>query len=584
MTSPARPADAVAAHAAFVPYREAGASLTQPGGPFEVAIEEVLGQDIEVFVRRPRSLGELLAKGATHGDRPCLIFSDGRRITFAELPGQVASVASYLRDEHGVGQGDRVAICAANCAGWILAFWAISSLGAVTVAMNGWWTEHEMRHALALTDPKLLLLDAKRAERLGETPGLDRVDLDAQLDEMLGHAPGRAGAVADRTVDEDDPAVLMFTSGTTGRPKAAVLTHRVLLCFVSAQSFIGAQGMAFGRAMAASRPAPTPDATAAPPRPSGPLTRLAVFPLFHISGLCGVLAGIDTGSTTVWPLGRFDAGSVIELTVAEGIDAWTGTGTHLVRLLDHPDIDRLDPMQLRAISMGGSATTPDIIRRADARFPHLAGQMSSGYGATEVGGVVTFAPNWMLTVAPDCVGPPLPTVQIKITDEHAQPLPDGDEGDVWVRGPSVMPGYWRNDDADADAIDAGRWYRTGDYGRIEHGLLFIASRKRDLILRGGENVYPFEIENCIEEHPEVLEVAVVGVDHHVLGQEVRAVIVTSPGSDLTAEDIRAHCGETLAPYKVPVHIDLRTELLPRNASGKILKHALDADATTFIAE
>jgi len=541
--------------------------LIAPGGLFEVAKENVLEQAMLVFRKRSRSLREILVRADTHGDRDCFVFSDGRRITFTEIPRQVASVAAYLRDERNIGRGDRVAICAANGAGWLLTMWALASLGAVNVAMNGWWTELEMRHALDLTEPKLLLADAKRSARLGATPGLGRLDIDADLDVMLAHDP--AAELPADPIDEDDPAMLVFTSGTTGRPKAAVLTHRVIIAFSMEQMFIGMRMAALGTA----------------PAPVGPVVRLAVFPLFHISGLSAPVSSVLGGTTTVWPLGRFDAGEVIELTVQERINVWSGTATHILRLLDHPDVSRVDPRQLLQVSMGGSATTPHIVRRSDERFPHLRGTLSSGYGSTETGGLVSFAPNWMLAAAPDCVGPPLPTVEVRITDEGGTVLPEDRDGHICVRSPLVMPGYWRHDEANAEVFDADRWYRTGDFGRMAGGLLFIASRLRDLIIRGGENIYPFEIENRLEEHPDVLEVAVFGVDHDELGQEVKAVVVVMPGAVLTVADVREHCAVALSSYKIPSHVELRTDPLPRNATGKVMKQVLSGEGeNTFIEE
>jgi acyl-CoA synthetase (AMP-forming)/AMP-acid ligase II len=211
--------------------------------------------------------------------------------------------------------------------------------------------------------------------------------------------------------------------------------------------------------------------------------------------------------------------------------------------------------------------------------------MSTGYGSTETGGLVSWAPNWMLQAATDCVGPALPTVEIRITDDDGAVLADGIEGNVEARSPIVMLGYWRNEEANAETLLAGLWVRTGDFGRLEGGLLYLASRKRDLILRGGENVYPFEIENRIDQHPDVVEVSVIGVEHPTLGQEVKAVVVVREGSTLDADSLRVWCGEALAGYKVPAHVELRTTPLPRNATGKVMKHVLtDAAANVFIEE
>jgi long-chain acyl-CoA synthetase len=542
--------------------------LTGPGGPFELVDDEVFGESMKVFANRPESLREVLASSAAHGDRLAMAFSDGREITFEQFNRQVASVAAYLRDVHGVGAGDNVALCGANGAGWILSFWATFSLGAVAVAMNGWWTATEMHHALELTEPKVLLIDARRAERLtGADLDIPRVDLDADLETMLAHSPD--AELPDTPIDEDDPAMLIFTSGTTGRAKAAVLTHRSIVMYSQMQNFIGGRGMALaGRG------------------PSGgpPPVRLAVFPLFHVSGLGATVNSTMTGSTTVWPLGRFDAGTVIDLTLRYGINVWGGTGTHVVRLLEHPDVEKIPEGQLASVGMGGSATTPDILRRLDQTLPHLAGTMSTGYGSTETGALISFAPNWMLTASPDCVGPPLPGVEVRITDPMGEVLPEGGEGEIWVRSPLLMKGYWRNDEANAEVFADGRWFNTGDFGRLEGGLLHIASRRRDLIIRGGENIYPFEIENRLDEHDHIVEAAVIGVDHDVLGQEVKAIVVVASDAELTEDDVRAHCAETLSSYKVPTHVELRTEPLPRNPSGKVLKNVLGGDAQTNFVE
>jgi long-chain acyl-CoA synthetase len=544
---------------------EASARLTAPGSPFETHEEEVLGERMAVFAHRPRSLRDVLAASAQHGDRDCLIFDDGTRIPFDQLGRDVASVAAAL-SARGIQKGDRVAICAANGPGWLLAFWATVSLGAVVVAMNGWWTNLEMQHALELTEPKLLVGDGKRLARI-EGPTMPVIDLDTELDALWHHDP--QAPLPTVAIDEDDPAMLLFTSGTTGRPKAAVQTHRTIVAFCMSQSVIGARAMLMAGRTSGGPPAP----------------RLAVFPLFHVSGLSATVSGLMTGTTTVWPLGRFDAGRVIELTKEHGIGGWGGTSTHVLRLLEHPDVETVDPLQIQQVGIGGSASTPDIIRRTEERFPHLKGTFSSGYGSTETGGLVSYATNAMLTVAPDCVGPPLPTIEVRIVDDEGNDVAEGAEGNIVARSPLVMKEYWRHPEANAEVFLPGRWVKTGDFGRLEDGALFIASRKRDLIIRGGENIYPFEVENRLEEHPEISETAVFGVDHPILGQEVKAVVVVDPASSLTTSLVQQWCAETLSSYKVPAHVEIRHEPLPRNATGKIMKHVLAGEAeNTFVEE
>ena len=244
---------------------EATARLTGPGAPFEVVQEDVRGEVMGVLRNRARSLREILVNSFEFGDRESMIFSNGRRVTFAGFEADVASVAAWLQREHGIGHGDRVALCGANSYGWIVSFWACLSMGAITVAMNGWWTESEMQHAIDLTEPKLLLFDAKRAERLSPTVTIPRFDLDEDLETMLAYAPD--APLPANHIDEDDPAILIFTSGTTGRPKAAVLSHRSVIHYTTLQNFIGARGMV----MAGVTPSGGP-----------PPIRLVVFPLFHV--------------------------------------------------------------------------------------------------------------------------------------------------------------------------------------------------------------------------------------------------------------------------------------------------------------
>jgi acyl-CoA synthetase (AMP-forming)/AMP-acid ligase II len=551
--------------ARLVELHRVSEQLTGPGQPYEVADEDVLGERLPVYRRRPRSLREVLVSGASHGERDCYVFGDGRRVSFVDLLRQAASVAAGLRDRHGVRAGDRVAVCAANCAEWLLTFWAVASLDAVLVAMNGWWTGIEMRAALDLTTPTLLIMDEKRRARLDGDPDVPTVIVER---DFAGIAADGSSALPDTPIAEDDPFMLIFTSGTTGRPKAAVLSHRAVVAYLMAQSFTGARAAAMS-----GRTAPT----------GPPPTRLAPYPLFHVSGLSMAVGSVMAGATSVWPLGRFDPAAVIALTKQEGVSTWGGGTTHIVRLLEHPDVETLDPHQIVSIGVGGSATSPEIIRQTEERFPHLAGTMSSGYGSTETG-LLSFAANWMLRAEPDCVGPPLPTVAIRITDERGDVLPDAVDGNIEARSSQSMLGYWHNDEADAETVLPGRWIRTGDFGRIEHGLLFIASRLRDLIIRGGENIYPFEIEYRLDQHTDVIEAAVFGVDDAVYGQAVKAVVVVKPGTTLTVGGIQRFCAETLASYKVPAVVEIRTDPLPRNATGKVMKQVLSGESENVFVE
>ena len=545
-------------------------ALLAPGAPFEMADEDVLGEAMQVFVQRARSLRQLLEQAGRFGDSDYAVFHNGgrrRALTFADHERRVASVAAALADR-GVGAGDRVAILAANCPEWIITFWATVSLGAVAVACNGWWTRDEIVHALAHTTPALLVADAKRLARLdGADPGMPVVVIEEDFVDLEGFAPD--AALPDIPIDEDQPALLQFTSGTTGRSKAAVLSHRSVVAFVQVVTFLGA-------AQAASVGLPS----TGPSRP-----RLAVFPMFHISGLQSAsITPMATGAGNVWPMGRFDPATVIRLTTEEGIYAWNGTATHVFRLLQDPMIETLDVSLVQNVAIGGSATTPELVRATEERFPHLVDTFTSGYGLTESGGMVSHAGNAMLQANADSVGMAMPTVGVRIVDEDGVEVPDGENGSICVRSPLVMLGYWEDVEATDQAFLPGRWLRTGDYGRLQGGELFLASRLRDLILRGGENVYPIEVEARLEQHPAVAECAVYGVDHETLGQEVKAVVVLVDGASLDLVGARAFCGEKLAEYKLPEYLEVWAGPLPRNAGGKVVKAVLRGEVTQAFFE
>jgi acyl-CoA synthetase (AMP-forming)/AMP-acid ligase II len=303
---------------------------------------------------------------------------------------------------------------------------------------------------------------------------------------------------------------------------------------------------------------------------------MVTSPLFHVSGLhAAAVMGLAAGMRTVWLTGRFDPEVAMRVIEAERITAWGFTGTVLHRFVHHPALTRYDLSSLRTLGGGGSPIAPALQERAKQAMPHLRNTMSIGYGSTETAALLTSNVGLEYDQHPDSVGRPNATVELEIRDDDGTPVPLGQEGEVCARGPMIMPGYWRRPDDTAAAFWPGRWLRMGDIGWIDDGRLYLASRKRDLIFRGGENVYPIEIEHRLEAHPRVLEAAIVGVDHPELGQEVKAYVVAIDGETVTADELGAWCAEALAYYKVPTHWEIRAEMLPRNATGKIVKAALD---------
>jgi long-chain acyl-CoA synthetase len=547
------------------------AELLAPGGPFELEDAEVLGERMLVFKHRIRSLRDIVADSVGFGDAEYVAFSDGvaeRRFTFARHERLVASTAAALRDRYGVGPGDRVAILAANCPEWIVTFWATVSLGAVAVGLNGWWTGSEIRYGLADSEPKLLVADRKRLARLeGADPGVPVVEVDGEFDRLWLHDPD--AALPDTPITEDDPAIILYTSGTTGRPKGAVNTHRNVGALLGVNFFHGLR-------TAGLHP---------PPAEAAPNCQLVTSPLFHVSGLHNAaIAFLVGGVRSVWVTGRFEPELALRLIERERITGWGFTTTLLHRLVNHPDVERYDLSSIRQVGGGGSPVPLSLQRRTKELLPQVRATMGVGYGLTECSALATVNTGDELVAFPESVGRPLPTVDVEIRDERGRRVPEGEEGEIHLRGPIVMPEYWRRPEATAEVILAGRWLRTGDIGRMDGGRLFLASRRRDLILRGGENVYPVEVEQRLEEHPDVAEAAVVGVEHEELGQVVKAVLVARPGAVLDPAELAVWVGAELAYFKVPECWEVRSEPLPRNAAGKVLKRVLVEGGTSSFVE
>lgn len=555
---------------------EIDAQLLGPGGMFELAEETVLGEPMRVFRNRPRSLRELVERSVGFGDAEYFSFGD-RRTSFAAHAREVASVAAAMRDRHGVVPGDRVAILAANCPEWILAFWATVSLGAIAVGLNGWWTGDEILYGLGDCRPKLLVADRRRLARLGGAdPGVPTVEIETGFGALVAHAPG--APLPSQPIAEDDPAIILYTSGTTGRPKGAVLGHRSAIAMVMLTSLGGVRTMM-------TSPPPPPDARVFPP------CLFVTNPLFHVSGLqSAAIMSLATGVRTAWNVGRFDPAEAMRTIERERCTGWGAMNTTVWRMLRHADFGRFDLSSLRQIGGGGAPTPPELQRRMREAYPGMrtGGQLGHGYGSTESGALATLIGGEEWAAHPDAVGRALPTVEIEIrdpADPDGPALPDGVEGEVCIRSPLVMLGYWGRPRETAETILPGRWLRMGDVGRLVDGRLHLSSRRRDMIIRGGENVYPVEIENRLVEHPEVAEVAVIGVPSEELGQEVKAVVVPREGRRLDAASLAAFVAEKLAYYKVPSAWEIRAEPLPRNATGKVLKQVLTGEAeSAFVDE
>ena len=557
-------------------YRElarAWQELTAPGAPFETVRVEVQGVSLLAYARAAPDLRAVWRASARHADRDYLVYRD-ERWSYAAAHREVEAVAAWLAAQ-GVGRGDRVAIAMRNYPEWLLAYWAALSVGASVVGMNAWWTAPELLYALGDSAPKVLVCDAERLERLAplreELAGLRIVAVrsaDAPADAVpwseLAAQPGRAPEVE---IEPDDEACIFYTSGTTGRPKGAQLTHRGCTNHITSMAFA-----ARVQAMALQRAGRRPSRRREPSGASQPAA-LVVTPLFHVTANNCVAHGMTVGGGKLVHLYKWDAAEALRAIERERVTSFSGVPTMLRELIAHPDFERTDTSSLVALAGGGAPVQPDLVRKVESRG---SGRAGTGYGMTETSGIVTSISADFFADRPESAGPAMPCFETKCVDEEGHSVAPGELGELCVRGAQVIRGYLNRPEETAAAIRDG-WLRTGDIARVDgEGFLYLVDRAKDMVLRGGENVYCAEVESVLFEHEGVAECAVFGVADERLGEEVAAAVVLAPGAALEAEALRAFCAERIARYKVPRYVWLLDAPLPRNATGKILKRELRA--------
>lgn len=570
---------------------EVRAQLTGPGGMFEVTTEEVLGRPMQVYKDRMRSLREIPQAAIARGDEATFIVHGDRTYGYRTFVETANGVAHALAGRFGVGHGDRVSVLSQNNPEWCLSFWATVSMGAILVGLNGWWKADEILYGLQDSGSKVLVADRKRferiADRLDEAPDLAHVFL---VDASPEDFPRSAGAKAelhrfdeltteptdrfpDTPIAEDDDAVIFYTSGTTGRPKGAISTHRSMIANLQNTLYT-----TVANAMA------DPEAGNMLGG-SGPTVSLLTSPLFHVSGChSGLVVGMLAGVKIVIPVGRFDPAEALRLIEEHGVTVWATVPTMVWRVCEYPGRHDYDTSTVTSVAFGGSPSAEELQRKVAETFPNVR-STSNAYGLTETSSVATVISGADAKRKPDSVGPPVPTVEVRIVDDDNDPVPTGRAGEVCIRGPILMKGYWNKPEATAEAIDEEGWLHTGDIGFLDdEGFLTITDRKKDMIIRGGENVYCVEIENRLVEHPAIADAAVIGVPHPELGEEVKAVVQVEPGHTLTEDEVREWVRAELADFKVPAHVELRDEPLPRNASGKLLKNVLRGEGEVGFAE
>ena len=550
---------------------EVKAVLTAPGARFEMEEVAIRGIPTRVWKNAPPSLPMLVRFSRLHGARPMTVYGN-ERIGFEASFRATAALAGELM-RLGVGRGDRVAICMANLPEWPVAFFAATAIGAIAVPLNAWWSGAELEFALADSGSKVLIADAQRWGRvephLGALPDIEHVLVSRgacssparSLEEIIGPPPAWADLPAadlpDVTIAPDDDATILYTSGTTGRPKGALGTHRNLMTNILSNGYSAAR--------AALRRGEIP------PEPE-PKVALIVIPMFHATALSAVLMGAMVAGHTLVFMPKWDPREALALIERERVNFTGGVPTVAWQILEHPDRDRFDLSSLEAISYGGAPSAPELVRRIFEEFGALPG---NGWGMTETTATVTSHSGEDYLNRPESAGPPVPVSDLRIMSaDGTSELPAGEIGEVWVKGPQVVKGYWNRPEATAETFVDG-WVRTGDLARVdEEGFLFIVDRAKDMIIRGGENIYSIEVENVLYEHPAVVDAALIGLPHHSLGEEPAAVVQLGPGASADEEELKAFVRERLAVFKTPVRVAFLDTPLPRNANGKILKNEL----------
>src|SRR4051794_28902014 len=492
------------------------------------------------------SLAKLLTEtAAEHGDRTALRLDDAE-LTYSQLDEASARVAALLRDK-GIEPGDRVGVMLPNVPYFAVAYYGVLRAGGVVVPMNVLLKGREV--GFYLKDPGAKIIFAwhdflEAAQTGADDAGAEIIDVKPGEIEgrIFEHEPDFD--VAD--VAEGDTAVILYTSGTTGQPKGAELTHSNLKRNAEASAALFAL--------------------------DENVVVLGALPLFHSFGqTCGMNATISRGGCLSL-IPRFDPAKALEIIERDKVKVFEGVPTMYGAMLHLPDRENYDTSSLELCASGGAALPVELLRGFDEAF-HC--KVLEGYGLSETSPVASFNhPD--KERKPGSIGTPIRGVQMKVVDEDGNDLPTGEVGEIVIKGHNVMKGYWNKPEATADAIKDG-WFHSGDMAKVDDdGYFFIVDRKKDMIIRGGYNVYPREIEEVLYEHPAVREAAVVGVPHDDLGEEVGAAVVLKDGETVGADELQAYMKENVAAYKYPRHIWFVSEL-PKGPTGKILKREIAVD-------
>ncbi|MCI3133522.1 class I adenylate-forming enzyme family protein [Phenylobacterium aquaticum] len=554
--------------------------LTSPGMPFEMETKTIRGVEMRVWKNQPPTLRAIVEAARAHGEKVLLVYED-ERVTFEAFYRAVSAFGRELQAQ-GVVKGDRVAIIMRNLPEWVVAFYGAASIGAIVTPLNAWWTGAELEYGLTDSSAKIAIMDAERYQRLIEhlprCPDLARVYVSREIEEIahplvtkletvIGAATDWASLpdqpLPEAELDADDDATIFYTSGTTGKPKGALATHRGVNSNILSGACAGAR--AFLRR--GERP-PEPDPNA-PQR-----STLLSVPFFHATGCFAVLNPSLFGGAKLVLMHKWDVIRAFELIQRERIQSAGGVPTIAWQLIEHPLRGNYDLSSLESVAYGGAPSAPELVRKIKETFPKSAS--GNGWGMTETCATVTTHGAEDYTNRPMSCGPAVPVAELQIRDpaDGVTVLGVNELGELWAKGPMIVKNYWNKPEATAQTFVDG-WVRTGDLARVdEEGFCFIVDRAKDMLIRGGENIYCIEVENVLYDHPAVMDAALVGISHKTLGEEPGAVVTLKPGAEATEAELRAHVAEHLAAFKVPVKVKFWHETLPRNANGKILKNEL----------
>jgi long-chain acyl-CoA synthetase len=561
---------------------EATARLTEPGQMFELDEIDISGIRTRIWKNCPPTLRSIVERSREYGEATFLVYED-ERMSFSEHFAEVSAFTRVLTDRYCVRPGDRVSIAMRNYPEWVVAFWSAAAAGAVIVPLNSWWNGTELAYGLEDSGTKVAVVDGDRLARLRphlddlRTAGLERVvvarpddgrepvavpfGLD-RYDEVMAEArEGSRGELPPVEIAPDDNATIFYTSGTTGRPKGALGTQRNICTNLLSLGFINARGQLMAS-----------DEQVEAMSTGTPNAYLLSVPLFHATGCHSILIANTAAGGKLVMMRRWNPERALELIERERITIFGGVPTMAWQVLNSPDFAKRDTSSVRSVAYGGAPAPPELMRRIKQQFPK--GNASNGYGLTETSSVTSMNSGEDYVRKPESCGPPVPVCDVRVVGADGTEAPPGETGELWIKGPNVVKGYWNKPEATAASFSDG-WLHTGDIARLdEEGFIYIVDRAKDMVIRGGENVYSAEVEAALFEHEAVADAAVIGVPHDVLGEEVGAVVVLTSGAEVTADELREHVAQRIALFKVPAHIWFSPDALPRNPAGKVLKRDL----------